>query len=136
MVNEVAAMGQPSPQAPIQCRLTDPEPEANGLEECVGAIDIANAAKISKMVLLAPNIVEAIVERRAEDRVMLKVLEGMLPVDWEVQSRELERKAAPCRKCAWDRVVPGMHMPSCLSCEATETLRGSSSVQLEDDGAM
>ena len=43
------------------------------------------AAKISKMVLLAPDIVEAIVEGRADDRVMLNVLEGTLPVDWEEQ---------------------------------------------------
>jgi hypothetical protein len=43
------------------------------------------AAKISKMVLLAPDIVEAIVEGRTDDRVMLKVLDGMLPVDWEEQ---------------------------------------------------
>jgi hypothetical protein len=48
------------------------------------------AAKISKMVLLAPDIVEAIVEGRADDRVMLKVLEGTLPVDWEEQRRALE----------------------------------------------
>jgi hypothetical protein len=32
-----------------------------------------------------PDIVEAIVEGRADDRVMLKVLEGTLPVDWEEQ---------------------------------------------------
>jgi hypothetical protein len=37
------------------------------------------------MVLLAPNIVEAIVDGRADDRVMLKVLDGALPVDWEEQ---------------------------------------------------
>jgi hypothetical protein len=43
------------------------------------------AAKISKMVLLAPDIVEAIVEGRADDRVMLKVLDGALPLDWEEQ---------------------------------------------------
>jgi hypothetical protein len=43
------------------------------------------AAKISKMVLLAPDIVEAIVEGRADDRVMLKVLDGALPVVWEEQ---------------------------------------------------
>jgi hypothetical protein len=43
------------------------------------------AAKISKMVLLAPDIVEAIVEGRTDDRVMLKVLDGTLPVDWEEQ---------------------------------------------------
>jgi hypothetical protein len=43
------------------------------------------AAKISKMVLLAPDIVEAIVEGRTDDRVMLKVLDGALPVDWEEQ---------------------------------------------------
>jgi hypothetical protein len=47
------------------------------------------AAKISKMVLLAPDIVEAIVAGRADDRVMLKVLEGTLPVDWEEQLRML-----------------------------------------------
>ena len=39
------------------------------------------AAKISKMVLLAPDIVEGL----ADDRVMLKVLEGKLPMDWEEQ---------------------------------------------------
>jgi hypothetical protein len=39
------------------------------------------AAKISKIVLLAPGIVEG----GADDRVMLKVLEGTLPVDWEEQ---------------------------------------------------
>jgi hypothetical protein len=52
-----------------------------------GAGDVAEeyAAKISKMVLLAPHIVEAIVERRAADRVMLKMLEGTLSVDWEEQ---------------------------------------------------
>lgn len=43
------------------------------------------AAKISKMVLLAPEIIEAIVEGRADDRVMLKVLEGALPVCWDEQ---------------------------------------------------
>jgi hypothetical protein len=43
------------------------------------------AAKISKMVLLAPDIVEATVEGRTDDRVMLKVLDGTLPVDWEEQ---------------------------------------------------
>jgi hypothetical protein len=37
------------------------------------------------MILLAPAIVEAIVKGRADDRVMLKVLEGTLPVDWEEQ---------------------------------------------------
>ena len=47
------------------------------------------AAKISKMVMLAPDIVEAIVEGRTDDRVMLKVLEGTLPVDWEEQRRIL-----------------------------------------------
>ena len=47
------------------------------------------AAKISKMVLLAPDIVEAIVEGRTDDRVMLKVLEGTLPVDWREQRRAL-----------------------------------------------
>jgi hypothetical protein len=48
------------------------------------------AAKISKMVLLAPDIVEAIVAGRADDRLMLTVLEGTLPVDWEEQRRALE----------------------------------------------
>jgi hypothetical protein len=37
------------------------------------------------MVLLAPDIVEAIVDGRADDRVMLKVLDGTLPVVWEEQ---------------------------------------------------
>ena len=39
------------------------------------AEDVAKsyAARISKMVLLAPNIVDAIVEGRADDRVMLRV---------------------------------------------------------------
>jgi hypothetical protein len=37
------------------------------------------------MVLLTLDIVEAIVEGRADDRVMLKVLEGALPVDWGEQ---------------------------------------------------
>jgi hypothetical protein len=52
-------------------------------------IDIVDAAKISKMVLLAPDIVEAIVEGRTDDRVMLKVLEGTLPVDWDEQREAL-----------------------------------------------
>ena len=47
------------------------------------------AAKISKMVLLAPDIIEAIVEGLADDRVMLKVLEGKLLVDWEEQRQAL-----------------------------------------------
>jgi hypothetical protein len=68
-----------------RCPLTNPEPEASGQERCADGIDIINAAKISKMVLLAPDIVEAIVEGRADDRVMLKVLEGKLPVEWEEQ---------------------------------------------------
>jgi hypothetical protein len=41
------------------------------------------------MTLLAPDIVEAIVEGRADDRVMLKVLEGTLPVDWGKQREVL-----------------------------------------------
>jgi len=69
----------------IQCPLTDPEPEASGHERCADGTDSANAAKISKMVLLAPDIVEVIVEGRADDRVMLNVLEGTLPVNWEGQ---------------------------------------------------
>jgi hypothetical protein len=72
-------------RSPIQCSLTDPEAEASGHERCADGIDIANAANISKMVLLAPNIVEAIVDGRADDRVMRKVLDGALPVDWEEQ---------------------------------------------------
>ena len=64
-----------------QCPLTDPEPDASGYERCADGIDIANAVKISKMVLLAPDIVEAIVDGRTDDRVTLKVLESMLPVD-------------------------------------------------------
>jgi hypothetical protein len=43
------------------------------------------AAKISKMVLLAPDIINAIVEGRTDDRVMLRVLDGALPLDWEEQ---------------------------------------------------
>jgi hypothetical protein len=69
----------------IQCPLTDPKLEASEREVGVDGINIANAAKISKMVLLAPDIVEAIAEGRADDRAMLKVLEGTLPVDWEEQ---------------------------------------------------
>jgi hypothetical protein len=65
----------------IRCPLTDPEAEASGHERCADGIDITNAAKISKMVLLAP----AIVEGRADDRVMLNVLEEKLPVEWEEQ---------------------------------------------------
>jgi hypothetical protein len=42
------------------------------------------AAKISKMALLAPDIVTAI-EGRADHRMMLKVLDGALPVDREEQ---------------------------------------------------
>ncbi|MEZ5933779.1 MAG: hypothetical protein R3F54_17875 [Alphaproteobacteria bacterium] len=41
------------------------------------------AAKISMIVLLAPDNVVAIVEGRTDDRVMLTVLEGTLPIDWE-----------------------------------------------------
>ena len=41
------------------------------------------------MVLLAPDIVEVLVEGRADDRVMLKVLEGTLPADWEEQREML-----------------------------------------------
>lgn len=41
------------------------------------------------MVLLAPDIVEVIVEGRTDDRVMLRVLEGTLSVDWEEQRRVL-----------------------------------------------
>jgi hypothetical protein len=37
------------------------------------------------MVLLAPDIVWSIVEGRADDRVMLRVLDGTMPVDWEEQ---------------------------------------------------
>ena len=47
------------------------------------------AAKISKMVLLAPDIIEALVEGRTDDRMMLKVLDGPLPVDWEEQRQIL-----------------------------------------------
>ena len=41
------------------------------------------------MVLLAPDIVEAIMEGRTDDRVMLKLLERTLPVDWEEQREML-----------------------------------------------
>jgi hypothetical protein len=66
----------------IRCPLTDPEAEASGHERCVNGIDIANAANISKVVLLAQEIGEAIVEGRADD---LKVLEEALPVAWKEQ---------------------------------------------------
>jgi hypothetical protein len=57
------------------------------LREAARAEGVAKtyAAKISKMVLLAPDIIEAIVEGRADDRMMLKVLEGTLPVEWDEQ---------------------------------------------------
>jgi hypothetical protein len=35
------------------------------------------------MVLLAPDIVEPIIEGRTDDRVMLKMLAEALPRDWE-----------------------------------------------------
>jgi hypothetical protein len=81
-----ARLGSTHPStASTQCTFTDPEAAASRHERCAGGIDIANAANISKMVLLAPDIVEAIVEGRTDDRVMLKVLEEALPQDWEEQ---------------------------------------------------
>lgn len=43
------------------------------------------AAKISKVVLLAPDIIEAILDGRTDDRMMLKLLDRPLPMRWEEQ---------------------------------------------------
>ncbi len=45
----------------------------------------SNAAKISRMMLLAPDIIEAILEGRTDDRMMLKPLDRPLPMRWEEQ---------------------------------------------------
>ncbi len=49
----------------------------------------SNAAKISKMMLLAPDIIEAILEGRTDDWMMLKPLDRPLPMRWEEQQVEL-----------------------------------------------
>lgn len=58
--------------------LTDPEAETSSYEKGADGIDIANAVK---MVLFAPNIVEAMV---GGGRAM-GLLKGTLPANWEEQ---------------------------------------------------
>jgi hypothetical protein len=62
---------------------------------CTSVSDIGDAENISKsyvsrilrLVLLAPNIIEAIVARRADRSLMLGQLERPLPASWEEQRR-------------------------------------------------
>jgi hypothetical protein len=50
----------------------------------------SQAARISRMVLLAPDIVEAILEGRTDDRMMLKMLYQPLPLSWPEQREALD----------------------------------------------
>lgn len=67
----------------------------NGQYSCLNDIaiaekmDLSRVGKLARLTLLAPDIVEAILEKRQPDELMLQQLIGPFPVLWEEQSRWL-----------------------------------------------
>jgi hypothetical protein len=53
-------------------------------------------SRILRLALLAPDIVEVIVEGRADQSLMLERLERPLPVRWEEQRRQLLATRPAC----------------------------------------
>ena len=76
----------------------------NSVSEIGDAENISKScvSRILRLALLAPSILEQIVDGRADQSLMLERLERPLPADWEEQRQHLHhRPTIPCQQSAF-----------------------------------